>query len=318
MSSKSKPSPKTPDQTSTNKLGNLLHQPTIRLYAGFMLLVFLAWTGALDGLFDALGRAHLDAVNAAYVAKTQETLTASILLLSEVDSALNLMMTSSAGITFIVDVEVQLGNVLATLQRYTAYMLDISLVSASATIALDLLLKVAEAASFYLLIASLVFWLLYMRFRHVKIRSFALVHRITRATILLFLILDFGVPITVFATAQISDNFEERRAAAHDHLDVLKSAYSADPDEKMHDHVKNVISTYKKSSKELHKHTHDTVQHASHYLLERLLLSLLVPLGLLLVFWLAIRSVLNHTIGAQYPAIPDAWLREAFANAPPA
>ncbi|MCS6237695.1 hypothetical protein G3495_21700 [Shewanella baltica] len=89
--------------------------------AAILLLVFLAFTGKLSFIADGIGGCYLDTVNRSYI-KTGKQASADLFeMLSASKVALALLTSSKGGISFFIDIQVQLGQSLSALYDMVNY-----------------------------------------------------------------------------------------------------------------------------------------------------------------------------------------------------
>jgi len=121
--------------------------------AGLIGLVLLGISGLTDALFDS---PYLLGKSIPFLDRATEEAFGTFLVLSGLKSGLALLQSSSAGISFIVDVDVQVGEVLHSIKEVVDYGWSASLISLSVLAGIRILLEFLHVLSPLLLYTSLI------------------------------------------------------------------------------------------------------------------------------------------------------------------
>lgn len=256
----------------------------------------------IDYSLDAMGRGHIAAVNAAYLHQTKTILSESILVLAALDSGLAVLESSTAGISFIVDVQVQVGSLFSTLQTHIRYALDATMAALGGTLVMENLLAVAGRLSAPLTTASIVTVAGYVLVRNAGPRVSSAFRKLASGFLLLTLMVHLVFPTMIFTTALASKAFAApMQTQSHDRFQQIHDQFVVNKGDDIHAHVKQVINKYKSSSGELHEKTRfagqNTVLHISALFLSTVLFPIMFLWGLI---WLC-RVAVRHLVFGQPP-----------------
>jgi len=267
----------------------------------FLAVVFTAisfnYIGALDYAIDFLGRGYVAKVNDAYLHHTKVQLSDSMLILGAVDAGLGVLSSSIAGISFIVDVQVQVGSFFSTLQNHISQALDISLVASASILLIERLLGVAVKSAGVLITASIVSSALFFILDGVWIRVASFFRQLASVFILFTLLAHVGMPLAVFATATATKAITApMQEQAHAHFSGVHEQYSVQHDDDIHAHVKEVINKYKTASVDQHQKTRSTSHAVVMHLVGFFLSALVFPSVFLAGFGWLFLTIIRHTL----------------------
>ena len=251
----------------------------------------------IDYILDAMGRGHIAEVNTAYLHQTKTILSDSILVLVALDSGLAVLESSTAGISFIVDVQVQVGSLFSTLQTHIRYALDATMAALGGTLVMENLLALADRLSAPLTTASIVTVAGYVLVRNAGPRVSSVFRKLASGFLLLTLMIHLVFPAMIFTTALASKAFTApMQTQSHDRFQQIHDQFVVSKGDDIHAHVKQVINKYKSSSGELHEKTRfagqNTVLHITGLFLGSFLFPLLFLWGLIWLCHVAVRYLM--------------------------
>ncbi|MFT5319510.1 MAG: hypothetical protein ACI8RA_002786, partial [Chlamydiales bacterium] len=116
-------------------------------------LLALHSMGKIDDLLDYLGKEELSIQNKEYLANAEKESIKSFVVFTGLKSGISIIQSSSVGISFFVDVQVQVGKVLESLKELVDYAWIASLLSMVTLHSMELLLEWSDlltTPSFYL------------------------------------------------------------------------------------------------------------------------------------------------------------------------
>lgn len=292
----------------------LLHVRTA-VIAVIATAIALNHLGAIDWALDALLRGPIAEANSAYLHQSKVHLGESILVLTALNTGLEVLESSSAGISFIVDVEVQVGNIVATLQQLVERALAASLLSAGSLIGTELILKLGNIlAAPILTLTLLIVGFHYLVRGHWRLMA-NISGQLADILVIFTLAVHIGLPLTIYGTSVASSLLTEPLAKqAHQrfvntHADFTSGKHACEKEqnkctedtkkEKMTSHVKEVINRYRATSDDTHRKGRSLAGAVMRHTVAVLFDAFAFPL-ILLVFLLWISKVLTrHTLRVE-------------------
>ena len=185
-------------------LGELFADTRVALFA--VALAFLAFNhlGMINWTLDILGRGFIAEANSVYLHKAKLQMGESIIVLTSLDTAFEVLKSSSAGISFIVDVEVRVGNIVATLQNLTNQALMASLIADGGLIGIELALKLSGMlVAPVLSLTIIMLGLHYMARGHWRWMA-NISGRISEILVLITLVVHMGLPLVIYGSSLAS------------------------------------------------------------------------------------------------------------------
>jgi len=252
---------------------------------------------AFNHALDFLGRGHVAEVTTTYLHNSKVKISETLLLLAALDAGLEVLKSSTAGISFIVDVQVQIGGLFGAMQGHIQNAVRASLWALGNVFLTEELLKAINYLSIPLLTASIITFAKWVLFRNFWLSVARFFRKSATVFILLTLLAHIGIPLALYATAIASETVSAPMGAkANQHFTDIHHQFAIGQKEDIHAHVKDVITTYKSSSNDLHSKTRSTgqslVQHIIGLLLSAFVFPVSFTLGLGWLFLLAIRHLL--------------------------
>ncbi len=261
------------------------------------LILLLGIAGQLDALINSMGRhyIHNQAVEFLKVSeqKSQET----FMLLSVGKASVELVESSRAGISFFVDVEVQLGKVVAPLTDLFNYAWNFSLNSLSVLLISQMLLEIIDTLfePFLLLVTSL--WLSYELLKKMQFAQLEQLKNTLRAASILWLFLFLSFPLAITATSVTTKTISQQYAqqvtkglSAHNQLFSQTNASDS-----LKDSAENTIKLYKASHKDLQAHIKTMHQHLYTHIAVGIIEIILLPILLMWLFHKALTVLLARS-----------------------
>lgn len=119
-------------QLSPNLARNQSSLLNLGILSMLLLLAYMSYVGAISSFFDQTMYTQIDPVSQAYLKTTGHHAKETLVILSEIKAALALLQSSSGGISFILDVQVQLGQILDVIVELIDLAWSITLASVAA------------------------------------------------------------------------------------------------------------------------------------------------------------------------------------------
>jgi hypothetical protein len=254
----------------------------------FIVIVVSAITlnhlGVVHYVLDYLGRDHITQVNETYLHHVKFQISESLLILSGLDAALEVVKSSSAGISFIVDVQVQVGNIFHTLHQYVEKAISVSSAAAASTIAIGLLMSIVNKSAVVILTITISAVASYFLLRDFLPRASIVAKKLSYAFSILSFMAFLGMPLALYATSLVSKSLTEPMAQqAHQHFKDVHQLFVSDKDDDLHEHVKSVVNKYQSSSHEVHQKSRSLSISTMRHFVAFLFSAFLFPLGFMLM-----------------------------------
>ena len=282
----------------TSHLGRRL----VGLALAALLLTALHSLGWLMAVIDSLGREHLADTNQAYLNHSADSARESFLLLSGLQGGLHMVQSGSAGLSFIVDIEARLGNLLTPLVEMVDHATEIALAGMVANETLALLLDVTDVIAKPILSVLLLLLALYTFSRLATATSNPISRFSGEAAELLlviFLTLYLALPLAVYGASQLSKSFTAPLATeANDHFSDIDKHLGHDGKKgELKVKVHGVISQYESFSAKLPQKLHHMGEALQRHIVVFLLDVVLFPLALLWLFYRIAQVIARHLVG---------------------
>lgn len=292
---------KQPSRTWLQWLRDLFIDTRVALFAIAITVLAFNHLGAVNWVLDILGRGYIAEANSAYLHKTKLHMGDSILVLTGLDTAFEVLKSSTAGISFIVDVQVQVGNIVATLQNLTNQALMASLIAAGGLIGIELILKLANLLAVPLLSLTVVTLSLHYITRSHWRWLANISGQASEILVLVTLLVHFGMPLVVYGSSLASSALTApMAAAAHTQFTKTHTDFNTPKGGKkkgeISTHVKAVISRYKETSNSTHSKSRSLSGSVVRHIIAVLFDAFLFPALLLAVVTWASRVVIRHTL----------------------
>ena len=255
----------------------------------FALLAVLAYTGSTGRLVDAFGRGPISRKSEKFIERAEKQAVETFVALAGLKEGLAVVQSSRVGVDFVVDVQVDLGKALVTLEELISRAWDASMMEIAALNAIHLLLKWSRQAS-----DSVLTTLFLMLFFHVLIGR--RVHWLGGATlkvaqlILLFtIVLHLVVPLAVFSAA-LTTAYVTSPIAQKSRYQIISShreLMNEDNDAKLRDSAKSALTTYRHTKKKLRQKVEHLAENVTRHMVIVVFDVFLFPLlYFLLLYWL--------------------------------
>ncbi len=191
------------DNTLTPSKHNNWQWQHLALLAIINIVVYLAHTGVLSNSSLWLYGEHIDAINRAYLHTASADVGALVGILSASKMVLSVLQSSQGGISFIIDIQIQLGQLLSPLIDTINYAWKFSIASLSAIELLKFILDTNKLSMVPAL--SLLFILLGIRISlHTHFSRIAtLLTQAVRAMVFVVVLSHVLIPLSLYATASL-------------------------------------------------------------------------------------------------------------------
>lgn len=273
--------------------GRLIHLAQL---AGLLLLAYLAYTGTFSRVSDGLGGHHVDSVNRGYIQMAGESATALVDVLSASKVVLALLTSSKGGISFFIDIQVQLGQALSAVYEMANYAWLFAMASLAATKMLALLLdlgRLSMAPVLTLFFCCLGLWL---GLRSWLPRVSGALWEAARLLLFATLLVHLVVPLAVYGVAAAGHHyFQGQKKDVQEGFSALRASLPKhDPEAGLHSQVESSVRHFKDKQGALNNTTSTlsdlTVRHIVLVLGEFLLAPLLFFSALAALVWRVLRK----------------------------
>lgn len=168
------------------------------------LLLLTSIVNLTDDMVDSMGRGFLKQESIAFLREVELREQETFLLLSTLKASMAVLGSSSAGFSFIVDVNVTLGEIFSPLQDMLDHAWEFSLGSLSVILMSQLLLEIVEKLfePYLLMVVFLWFGYEFLRFKGSKYVVKTKIILRSAVTLLLFLFIAF--PLAIASTSMLS------------------------------------------------------------------------------------------------------------------
>lgn len=263
--------------------------------SALLFLAYLSYVGAFSSVFELIINAHIEEVARAYIKTTAHETTRIFEILSATKAALALLQSSDGGISFIVDVQIQLGETLNVIVELIDLAWFVSLGAVAAVEGLGLLLDLSKLSMAPVLTLFFVaLGIAYGLQRQAPRPARAIAH-FARLALFVALVIHLVIPLTIYATAAVGYFFFHGQK--EDIRQGFESVHAATPKHELgvglHDEIKSVINNFKHSQGSMHKRTSALSRLTSSHILLSIAEHLVVPLVFLILFWAVFRQFLD-------------------------
>ena len=270
----------------------LLH---LGVLSTLMLLAYLSYMGTVTRFFDLIINAHIEQVARAYLATTAQETTKTLEILSATKAALALLQSSSGGISIIVEVQIQLGQILHVIVELINRAWSVSLAAVAAVEGLGLLLDLSKLSMAPILtlffVALGITYGLHKRTPRVA-HAFA---SLARTALFLALAVHFVIPLTIYSTAAVGNFFfhGQKKEVQQGFESVRGATPKHKLDDGLRNQVKSVINKFKDSQGEMHNRTRAISRLTGSHILLSIAEHLVVPLLFLVLYGFLFRQFLD-------------------------
>jgi len=260
-------------------------------------LIALNHLGAIDYTLDSLGRGYIATANQKYLKQAEDKAAKSALVLGALHTSLSVLQSSSAGISFIAEVKVQVGQVVSALKDLVDRAWAASLIAAASLVAVELVFKAAHVLDPIVVTLTIITLGVHYATRGLWLWPARICGQVGEILLLITFLVHILLPLMLFGTSLVSHSLTE--PMANEAQAVFSDAhgdFGTGPQEKLNDHVKAVITRYKETRDGVPSKTQTFARAVSLHVVSVLFDALLVPaslLGLLVVF---ARIIIRHTL----------------------
>jgi len=226
-----------------------------------LLLYYLSLTGLLTQLFSVTLHDYVYQYNQQYIETASYDSLRTLEVVGSIKSILTLLQSLSGGVSFIVDIDVQLGESLSVINDVTDQAWKVSLTSVGATKALSLIhetvyssMQPALVSLFLLLGLSIALVCFFPEFSR-------RLERLVKTALFIVLFTHLIVPLSIYATAKVSEaHFHSEKQSVHQHYSELDRSL---PQHKDHGDLKDQVAAIREHfQNNLTKHTSNTASYS--------------------------------------------------------
>ncbi|UGQ45897.1 hypothetical protein [Massilia endophytica] len=214
------------------------------------LLAFMAFKGVFTSILDGAVGSHIEQVNRQYLQAADRSTTQLLEVLSAAKVALAILTSSKGGISFFIDIEVQLGQSLSAIYETVNYAWMFTLASLAATKILDLLLDVSRISMAPVLMLFFCCTGLWYGLRS-RFPAAASAFSGAAGSLLFAVVLVHGlVPLSIYGTAVASQHvFQPRKNEVYQRFASVQALLpQPDAPSNLNSQVKKSITYYQQSS----------------------------------------------------------------------
>lgn len=287
------------------------------------LLIVIAWIVTfhigerIDRIVHWIGKDHLTKVNEAYLDEASDEALATFMVLSALKAGLAAVESSSAGFSFIVDVQVQVGRFVHSMKKLVDYGWNASLLGLATITFFRMLLTISNAACPYFVDMLLVALVIYIYFEHTVRKPARWMVEVVRYMSFLALLSYLIIPLAVHAASFASKSLtipgaqEIREQIRDKHQHLLSTHEEGD----VNDHAHTGIKGYEHTVKGLpDQHSHLSGQ-MSRYMVHVLFDVIVFPVGFLIALALPFRRLSNELTSALLVRIERKQSKKALQQA---
>ncbi len=297
------------NENSSDKRGGT-HRQQIQqglIMLGLLVLVYSSYHGISSWILDTAINQHLVAVGHSYLDTAQADALETLGVISIIKTGLAVIQSSSGGISFFIDIQVQLGELFNVFSEVINHAWQISWLSLASIETMKLLLDLSRSTltpvltvSFMLLGAGYGLSLFSSSESRFSISRFSKgFYHLSRWGVFLLIIIHLVIPVSIFVVSSGSSFlFSEKKQEIHQEFLKLKGQMEGHQKESgLHRQVKATISVFKSNQETVHQQSTAAsslvIKHAVYSLAEHLIL----PLLLMLLFSVIVHQLLLRNSG---------------------
>jgi hypothetical protein len=268
----------------------------ILVYARLILpaiMLLLSVFNVFDDMIDSLGRGYIYTQATNYLEKSEAASKNTFILLSIAKSGIAILESSQAGISFIVDADVQLGKAFESLKHLVDSAWKLSLGGLSLQFVTKILLSESDAIVPTLMLTFSVLWLLHAILKHWGCSHSVVSDRVLRAMGVGIFVIVFAFPLAIYGTsffskqvtAEVSDQV---RKGLEEHNKLFSN--KIDPDN-LKDSARDALELFRSKIKDIHQHVELMHTYVYQYAATLFLEIIAIPMLLLWILYLGARLV---------------------------
>jgi len=276
---------------------NLKHLAILSL---LLFLAFLSYKGTLSAVFDYFINDHVFQVDRDYLAESGEKSEKTLEVISGLKSILGLIQSSEGGVSFVIDVNVQLGKLFNVVTELIDISWTISLVSILSILVQEQLLAFSKI--WMAPIVTLFFMLFGLSYglSAFSSRIGVLLRKLAETGLLLVFVIHLVVPLSIYLTASVSDAFfGDDKSEIHDNYQAISDNLSQlNASASLHEQVKQTITVFSDSRKSVNKDSQSyatlMIKHVVISIVEYVLTPLLLMVSLYFLMRFSLNMVWHH------------------------
>ena len=256
------------------------------------LVLLLTIFGVTDKVISSVGHGYIHQQAVDYLEQAETASKETFVLLSVAKAGTGILESSQGGISFFIDVQVQLGKAFESLKSLIDHAWEISLFGLSLLLVGRLLLEYTQVLLYPLLILLTSCWLLYAVLMSVDSQFSHFSKRLLRSVFVGTFMIIFALPLSIYATSIGSQGLTaelkgEINAGLSEHNSLYTPSKTNSDDLK--ESAKSVITQYKSKRKDIHGHVEKMHTYVYQHIAVLLLELVVLPLILLVIFYNTIR-----------------------------
>lgn len=263
---------------------------------------YLSYTGMLNHFLNLVIHQPIENINNRYLNSAFENAEQTLLVLSAIKGTLAVVQSSSGGISFFIDVNVQLGEILSVISNQIDNAWQVSMVTLTSIEAIRFLLNISKTSMTplltILLIAISLMYLLQTHAPNVAERM----KRLGQISLFFVILTHLIIPFSILVNTNVSHHiFTSTKSEVHqgfNQINQLMPAYNEN--DKMHQQVKgsiNQLQQHHQLSKQHASHVnHLTTKHKVHSYGEFIIVPtvMIISLSVLTILMIRRKSALDH------------------------
>ena len=257
-----------------------------RVYVSLIFLLLCSFS-VIDNAIDFAGRDYINQLSMTFLKDSESHTQETFLLLSAGKGSMAVLESSEAGISFIVDVNVRLGNMISPLKEAFDYAWEFTLGSLSIILLSQMLLNIVDALFVPYLIFIACVWFAYELMRLFKPSNKGRLQTLLKQSSFLLALLFFAFPLAIASTSMFSDVISSQHARnVHDDLNSHNKLFSIDQTKgtSLKDSAEGAVATYKKQRGDIEGHLEKIHKTLYTHIAVGITETIILPLLLLFMF----------------------------------
>jgi hypothetical protein len=263
-----------------------LNYKELSFLAILSLISYLSFIGVIPSLLNTLYYEHIYSIDKIYLTKSLKESESTFAILSAIKIFLSVIKSSSGGISFFIDVEVQLGQLLNVLEEMFNKTWQISLLAIFSIKLLMFVLELFRDIMPILLNTFIAFFGLSYILRYNLSKAYFVSLKISMFSLFFLLLAYVVVPFFIYFSSIISHHYLD--SSRYDRISSFKQIHTSfikDDSDSLHSDVQSAIDVLMDKKEHLNNNHHYysdlTIAHSFNTLLEFVIIPILLILSLI-------------------------------------
>jgi hypothetical protein len=262
-----------------------------------ILVLILSLTSLFDDMINGIGRSHVLQQAEEFLKDSERQAQQAFVLLSMGKAEMSVVESSSAGVSFIVDINVQLGSIISPLHDLFNYAWEFTLGSLSILLISQMLLDIVELLFEPYLIFFALFWASYEALKIVNKKNASHLKFGLRTLSILFIFLFLSFPMAIVGTSYLSKIItEEKKQTLTEGIAWHNTLFSGNQESgSLKDNAKSVMTTLKTNRGKVESHVKTMHKYLYTHIAVGVIELFLLPMLLLFLFSYGVKILLPAT-----------------------